>query len=411
MNDSTNAVPGQVWELLEAVCENRITAAGAQQLEEYVLSDPVVRDLYVDYLTMHGTLHWDVATLPEPLLQLPADVESQTALSLSPSVERPRQSRSGGTKWAYRSALIISACFLVSLGAWLQGMFFAGDSTESRDRIAASSSEKSKSSILAQRNRLAERNRNNQFGKRASTNSKIAKKTNTAKGRRTIVAHKPSSRDHVVVGPAKRSPNLPRRTIAAKAVGRKIRRPVVARRPPPRPFVVPAGGSTDNAVVAYIDFRLKQRWREEMVAPSAIAADGKWLRRVSLDLIGRIPTAEEVEKFRQDPDPGKRRTLVDRLLDDPRYVRNWTTVWSNLLVGQSPNRDVDKPALEKFLRDSFRRNRPWNEIVFDFIAAEGDGRENGAANFLIAHLNNQAVPATAITARLFLGMQIQCTQC
>jgi hypothetical protein len=103
--------------------------------------------------------------------------------------------------------------------------------------------------------------------------------------------------------------------------------------------------------------------------------------------------------------------LVDRLLDDPAYVRHWTTVWANLLIGRSESRDVSRPALEKFLRDSFARNRPWSEIVFDLVAAEGDFEENGAANFLLAHLNNEAVPATAITARLFLGTQVQCIQC
>jgi len=63
------------------------------------------------------------------------------------------------------------------------------------------------------------------------------------------------------------------------------------------------------------------------------------------------------------------------------------------------------------LRRSFAHNRPWNEMVVDLIAAEGDDEQNGAANFLLAHLNNQAVPATAITSRLFLGVQMQCTQC
>src|SRR5262249_3457857 len=68
-------------------------------------------------------------------------------------------------------------------------------------------------------------------------------------------------------------------------------------------------------------------------------------------------------------------------------------------------------ALQKFLRESFGRNRGWNEIVFELLSAEGDSNENGATNFLLSHLNEGAVPATAISARLFLGMQVQCTQC
>jgi hypothetical protein len=63
------------------------------------------------------------------------------------------------------------------------------------------------------------------------------------------------------------------------------------------------------------------------------------------------------------------------------------------------------------LRVSFTENRPWNLIVSDLIAAEGSNVDNGATNFLIAHLNNDATPATAIVAKLFLGRQVQCNQC
>ena len=60
---------------------------------------------------------------------------------------------------------------------------------------------------------------------------------------------------------------------------------------------------------------------------------------------------------------------------------------------------------------AFAANRPWNQIVYDLVSAEGSSSENGATNFLIAHLNNDALPATAVTARVFLGQQLQCNQC
>ena len=100
-----------------------------------------------------------------------------------------------------------------------------------------------------------------------------------------------------------------------------------------------------------------------------------------------------------------------RLLDDSDYVRHSTTIWSNLLVGRVERREVNRPSFEKFLRESFARNRPWNEMVNELVAARGRNDQNGATNFLLAHLNNDATPATAITARLFLGTQVQCTQC
>ena len=112
-----------------------------------------------------------------------------------------------------------------------------------------------------------------------------------------------------------------------------------------------------------------------------------------------------------DKRPNKRSELVEQLLDDTEFARNLTTVWTNLLVGRRAEQRVNRPALQKFLRMSFAANRPWNQIVYDLVAAEGNNAENGATNFLIAHLNNDALPATAVTARVFLGEQLQCSQC
>jgi hypothetical protein len=142
-----------------------------------------------------------------------------------------------------------------------------------------------------------------------------------------------------------------------------------------------------------------------------MADDSEWVRRVYLDVVGHIPTADEVEAFLVDKNPQKRARLIDRLLDDPDYARSWTTIWTNLLIGRASPENVDRDALKRFLRRGFARNRPWSETVRELVSAEGTQDENGATNFLLAHLNNQAVPATAITSRLLLGVQVQCTQC
>ena len=166
-----------------------------------------------------------------------------------------------------------------------------------------------------------------------------------------------------------------------------------------------------QGIVAVINEHLAAGWKVQGVQPSPLADDAEWLRRVYLDVVGHIPPVEVAEKFLADRDARKREKLLDALLDDPAYVRNWTVVWTNLLIGRSDSRDVNRPALQKFLRESFAKNRPWNEMVTEFISAEGSFDQNGATNFLLAHLNNQAVPATAITAKIFLGQQIGCTQC
>jgi hypothetical protein len=82
-----------------------------------------------------------------------------------------------------------------------------------------------------------------------------------------------------------------------------------------------------------------------------------------------------------------------------------------LLIGRGANNQTNRGQLEKWLRDSFNRNQGHNQFTYELLTAEGDGADNGAVNFLTAHLNEGAVPATSITSRLFLGLQVQCTQC
>ena len=67
--------------------------------------------------------------------------------------------------------------------------------------------------------------------------------------------------------------------------------------------------------------------------------------------------------------------------------------------------------LASWLRKQFAANRPWNDVVFDLVTAAGSNKQNGAVNYILAHLEFDAVPLTSRTTRLFLGQQIQCTQC
>ncbi|MDB5389296.1 MAG: hypothetical protein JWM11_4942 [Planctomycetaceae bacterium] len=176
-----------------------------------------------------------------------------------------------------------------------------------------------------------------------------------------------------------------------------------------------ATGSSD-VLIQFINEKVRQGWIENNIEPSPVADDGEWMRRVYLDIIGHVPPVEDVEAFIADKDKAKRTKVIDKLLDDPAYVRNWTTIWANLLVGRGAgNANMGGPqrraALQKFLRESFAKNRPWDAVVRDLVSAEGRYDQNGAVNFLMAHLNDGAVPATAMTAKLFLGLQVQCTQC
>ena len=171
-------------------------------------------------------------------------------------------------------------------------------------------------------------------------------------------------------------------------------------------------GSSD-VLLSYINEQIRQSWTDNEVEPSDLAGDGEWIRRVYLDIVGHVPPVEDVDKFLADKDKAKRSKLIDKLLDEPAYVRHWTTVWTNLTIGQQTPMRVSRKGMQKFFREAFTKNRPWNEIVVDIVGAEGHFEENGAVNYLLAQMQmpDEGVQATAKTTRLFMGMQVQCTQC
>ncbi len=103
---------------------------------------------------------------------------------------------------------------------------------------------------------------------------------------------------------------------------------------------------------------------------------------------------------------------MEYLLAHPDYPKNFGNIWATLLVGRRPDgRNVDRNELSGWLRRQFAANRPWNEMAYELITAKGSNKENGAVNFAMAHLQDGAVNLTSLTTRVFLGQQIQCTQC
>ncbi len=174
--------------------------------------------------------------------------------------------------------------------------------------------------------------------------------------------------------------------------------------------------------VKFINEQISSSWIDAELKPSEAATDGEWCRRVYLDVIGRIPSLEEVRAYVADSSPTKRPDLVDRLLGEgfvDDYARNWTDVWSTVLIGRDVgNEMVSRPGMRQYLRRSFSKNIPYDRFMEELVTATGANanREdadgfNGAANFLSGTLAEDGVQATAKTAQIFLGLQVQCTQC
>ncbi|MFN5469479.1 MAG: DUF1549 domain-containing protein [Pirellulaceae bacterium] len=177
--------------------------------------------------------------------------------------------------------------------------------------------------------------------------------------------------------------------------------------------------------VGWIDESITRIWKESDLTPSKVEEDGVWCRRIYLDLLGRIPKFEELQRFLKDTHPQKRQKLVDLLLDDPAYTEEyasrWSDLWTNILIGRAggteQNTLTNREGMRKYLRDHFARNKPYDQMVFELITATGTtkpGTEefNGATNFLAMKVNEEGgVQATAAVSKVFLGLQVQCTQC
>ena len=174
--------------------------------------------------------------------------------------------------------------------------------------------------------------------------------------------------------------------------------------------------------IAFINTQVELIWADAGVEPVEQATELEWCRRVYLDLIGRIPTVDEVLRYKNDHSRDKQAVLVDRLLGDEyvrEYAKHWSNVWTTVLIGRdADNRMVDRSGMRKYLQTAWESNIPYDQFVEELLTATGDNAErdeptvfNGATNFLSGKLGDGALQATAKTAQIFLGLQVQCTQC
>jgi hypothetical protein len=408
----------EVRQILDALFEERATPEQFRRLDELVVSDPACRRFYLDYVDLHGNLYWDAAqggATPVPIATpVPEPQEKAMRSDLAALVDsspiadrRSTASRRNSIRWVW-SALAVSAVALVAaLALWPTPG--ARRPVPDNDQKVANVEQQSAPVKQPGGEPNVERPQppvEPAIAKSDSTTPRTAALDHASSERPTADRSLPG----VTVGKSQSAP-LP---VTSTDV------PTSANRQPDKGQEPPATAAHERQpqepkdVVAFIDSRLKKSWKTGGVKPSPRANDGEWLRRVYLDLVGHIPPEGAVDAFLRDEDEGleKRTTVVEQLVKQSDYARNWSTLWTNLLVGRQPrNPGVNREQLEKFLRDSFSANVPWNEVVYELVSAEGTPEQNPATNFLLAHLNNDAVPATAMTARLLLGVQVQCMQC
>ncbi|HLY76136.1 MAG TPA: DUF1549 and DUF1553 domain-containing protein [Planctomycetota bacterium] len=170
-------------------------------------------------------------------------------------------------------------------------------------------------------------------------------------------------------------------------------------------------GSQSDSLDRLIELRLGKAGS----VPSPVADDSEFLRRVTLDLTGLIPTYEETLDFLGSHEPEKRRRRIDELLERETYGKHFATIWHELIA--PPDTSRAKGGSDPFapwLARQFTLNRPWNEVVYELLTAEGKIRENPQSGFILANsLNFDPQPELLAdsTARLFWGLQLRCAEC
>lgn len=166
----------------------------------------------------------------------------------------------------------------------------------------------------------------------------------------------------------------------------------------------------DAVAQNYVDEFVHRKLRRMRVAPARRCSDEVFIRRVTVDLLQRLPTPEETLAFLADEHADKRSRWIDRLLDDPAFADVQAMRWAETLqVRRQTHGDKGVTLFRRFLRDGFRQGRPFDAMVRELLTATGDTHTVPAANFYVgtggANLTGEKV------AQSFLGIRIQCAQC
>ncbi len=171
--------------------------------------------------------------------------------------------------------------------------------------------------------------------------------------------------------------------------------------------------SPTQKAAAELDLLLASHWQSAGLKPAEPASDETFLRRIYLDLAGRIPTSSETLAFLKSTQPDKRAALINDLLARESYVSNFYHFWADILRLKSHfvnTADVVPAAYARWIKDSLRANKPYDHFVREMLSAKGYCWENGAIGYY-ARDPEMPLDNMALTARVFLGTRIECAQC
>ncbi len=175
---------------------------------------------------------------------------------------------------------------------------------------------------------------------------------------------------------------------------------------------VPASRIDPTAVAQELDTILASDWAKNKLEPNPPASDEVFVRRIYLDIAGRIPSCRETEEFLDSKDQDKRAALIDKLLASDGYQQHFFNYWADVLRLQSFGAigTVAGAAYTLYIKDSLRTNKPYDQFVRELVSSRGKPWENGAIGYYMRD-NRMPLDNFANTARIFLGTRIECAQC
>lgn len=176
---------------------------------------------------------------------------------------------------------------------------------------------------------------------------------------------------------------------------------------------VPLGAPIESlpAPRNFIDEQVFANLRALGIPPSAPCDDATFLRRVTLDIGGRLPSLEEATAFLASTEPNKRERVIDDLLRSTDYADFFASKWTALLKNRRDDSSdiVSNFAFHAWVRDSLLANKPYDQFVRELLAATG----TVIGNPPVAWYKRVKEPKQQLedVAQLFLGVRMQCAQC
>lgn len=176
------------------------------------------------------------------------------------------------------------------------------------------------------------------------------------------------------------------------------------------PAMIPEGIDPTLA----IDFMVAKRWQERNVEPSSPTDDATFARRLYLDLTGRIPTLEQLNKFLADTNSDKRDRLIDQLLESELHARHLADTFDVVLLGRGDDGKLNERTQHgwrEYLESSFASNRPWNQMAREMVLARATDSTDVRAGWYLYERKNDFQAIAESVSPSFFGLRIECAQC